>query len=567
MELSEVLKVFAGSNRPPSADQCEVVTLTCDENSKHEKQSTTMSAASESICSTAVAPAAHHSTETSRSTIVHGSHHGILQGCSQGDDGPGCGSSIPGGPGAELCQPRSSSDSTSSRGHLSSSMGSRTFSRGQVHREDFQGSLRRGHQVLCLHEESHPVDQCLGSELPELCEGNAPEQASNATATDDQGNVIGEGSRSSWSDHSSLDSEPGDRARDDDGSRRREGAAADGKDRHSAARTRSDAQEFQQLEGPDSVTPASKGWKSSSTKSTHDSFEIERCHHELEQLTAKIQRDLDVMLALTREDTAPRGKSTFPNFPAKPGKCKLDLLEIYCEPNSSLTEMALKMGLRARRFTKQDGDLSTPQGQQALWEILHTECPRDVWMSPECKLWCNFSRLNMCRSAGARERILSGREAEQTHLNLCREVYEYQVMGGNHFHMEQPRGSEVFEQSALEEVVQGTLRAEFDMCEVGKLRVPKGNNFLRKRTVVRTTSREFHESLTRDTARKDTTISRLKAPSGILGKPSICQSIQLVIPMVLQRMFVGICFEAKFLVNFHLSCLNSALSLWFPKSS
>ena len=159
-------------------------------------------------------------------------------------------------------------------------------------------------------------------------------------------------------------------------------------------------------------------------------------------------------------------------------------------------------------------------------------------------------------------------EKQSKHTStLCREVYEYQVMGGNHFHMEQPRGSEVFEQSALEEVVQGTLRAEFDMCEVGKLRVPRGNNFLRKRTVVRTTHENFMSPLTRDTARKDTTISRLKAPSGILGKPSICQNIQLVIPMVLQRMFVGTCCEAGFLVNFHLSCLNSALSLWFPKSS
>ena len=41
----------------------------------------------------------------------------------------------------------------------------------------------------------------------------------------------------------------------------------------------------------------------------------------------------------------------------------------------------------------------------------------------------------------------------------------------------------------------GTLRAQFDMCEVGGLGVPKGNNFLRKRSVVQTTSRELHEIL------------------------------------------------------------------------
>ena len=105
-------------------------------------------------------------------------------------------------------------------------------------------------------------------------------------------------------------------------------------------------------------------------------------------------------------------------------KCKLDLLEVYCEENSQLTETALKVGLKARRFTKADGDLSTPQGQAALWEVLLKENPRDVWMSPECKLWGNFSRLNMCRSQATRERIEHGRLAEQTHLALCNDVYE-----------------------------------------------------------------------------------------------------------------------------------------------
>ena len=43
----------------------------------------------------------------------------------------------------------------------------------------------------------------------------------------------------------------------------------------------------------------------------------------------------------------------------------------------------------------------------------------------------------------------------------------------------------------------------FDMCEVGGLRVPKGNNFLRKRTVVLTTSKEFHSLLDARYCRKN----------------------------------------------------------------
>ena len=99
------------------------------------------------------------------------------------------------------------------------------------------------------------------------------------------------------------------------------------------------------------MTPASASDESSNTGSTRGELSVSQCQHELEQLSAKIQQDRDVMLALPREDTAPRGKS-------------MSLLEIYCGENSSLTEMALKMGLRARRFTKQDGDLLPSRAKQ-----------------------------------------------------------------------------------------------------------------------------------------------------------------------------------------------------------
>ena len=89
-----------------------------------------------------------------------------------------------------------------------------------------------------------------------------------------------------------------------------------------------------------------------------------------------------------------------------------------------------------------------------------------------------FSRLNMCRSSSTRQKMQTSRAEQQTHLELCREVYEYQVVNGHHFHIEQPQGSEVFEEPVLGNIVLGTLRTVFDMCElceVGKLRVPKGN--------------------------------------------------------------------------------------------
>ena len=184
---------------------------------------------------------------------------------------------------------------------------------------------------------------------------------------------------------------------------------------------RSDAQEHRYLSGPNLVTPASVQDEPGKLMSTPAN--LQECGPELERLSMVIQKELDAMLALTWEVNAPRDKSL--SCKIQPNeKCKLDLLEVYCEENSQLTETALKVGLKARRFTKADGDLSTPQGQAALWEVLLKENPRDVWMSPECKLWGNFSRLNMCRSQATRERIEHGRLAEQTHLALCNDVYE-----------------------------------------------------------------------------------------------------------------------------------------------
>ena len=69
---------------------------------------------------------------------------------------------------------------------------------------------------------------------------------------------------------------------------------------------------------------------------------------------------------------------------AKPASWGLDILEIYCSPDSEITRQALRLGLKAKRFTRQDGDLSTPAGQAALWKILEEEKPREVWMSPDC---------------------------------------------------------------------------------------------------------------------------------------------------------------------------------------
>ena len=527
VELSEVLKVFANSagSHCHLADSCEVVTYTHSEVGVNNQQHTSMSAAAcNEIEVNAAAEVAHQSDRSQPPSShlcdshVSSSEQPRLR-CDGHDVKDGAGAEVPRGSQSELCPTGSSSDPPSSRSDHPQSMGRSSIPRGPGQGKDFQGDLYGRPQVPSFYDESYSPDIGMGSEFPELlpCNAGGWRTTTSDAKGGNQDHTMGCQDRHSTVEtrdgharmgaHGEFDmradatDEKGAEFRDvrarGHGDREGRGARAapDGTDCHSSARARCDEEQEQCLGGLTSVTPASGSNQKCSSVSTPVLMVSDVHHQELDRLSAEIQSNLDAMLALSWEVNAPRDKSMSKSWSMPKRKCKLDLLEIYCGEDSRLTEMANKMGLKARRFTMKDGDLSTAEGQEKLWQVLFQEQPRDVWMSPECKLWGNFSRLNLCRNPATRDRILRGRKAEQTHLKLCDEVYEFQVVNGNHFHMEQPQGSEVFEQKVLRDIVCGTLRAEFDMCEVGRLKAPKGNNFLRKRSVVRTTSRELHESL------------------------------------------------------------------------
>ena len=173
----------------------------------------------------------------------------------------------------------------------------------------------------------------------------------------------------------------------------------------------------------------------------------------------------------------------------------LDLLEVYCGPESQLTHQINRLGGRAMRFTKGDGDLSTKEGIEKLWTWVEMYEPNHIWVAPECRLWGSFAKYNMGRSPTIQESILHQRKRDVCHLELCNELYLHQVSRGKHFHLEQPYGSEMTKQPQLSDVVTGTLPAFFDMCQAGKLRAPNQKHFLRKRTQVLTTSRSMHAML------------------------------------------------------------------------
>eukprot|EP00435_Cladocopium_sp_Y103_P046625 s270_g13.t1 len=90
---------------------------------------------------------------------------------------------------------------------------------------------------------------------------------------------------------------------------RGEGTTAAHQDCHLAAGDRSSEKATYTLEGPASVAPASNQGESNNMVSTSGDFNVELCQQELDRLSAQIQQNLDVMLALSWEVNALRDES------------------------------------------------------------------------------------------------------------------------------------------------------------------------------------------------------------------------------------------------------------------
>ena len=408
---------------------------------------------------------------------------------------------------------------------------------GQAQNEEFHGCGDAGPRVLKVDGETSRTSERLGSIVPELCQGLESKsgswpihavgcQAQDGSGAQEEHGAAGMERRRGADTHRRGASEAHDACQErwqvivqsgqaDD--QRREGgehasgcesgaggaastsncsftrSIGSGDQEHHAVRGFSNNSRVSQNADANHDLPA--GEHNDSTSVIQRSQEI-LCH--LKEVSQHLEREVEVLVAQTagkfRTRHAPRTESQ---------SCRLDLLEIYCEPDSNLTKVITEMGMKAKRFTRQDGDLGTAEGQAKLWEMIHREQPRNIWVAPECKFWGNFSRWNSGRSPATAAKIQAGRNQQRVHLELCSDLYWYQVSRGRHFHLEQPQGSEATEQPELDEVVLGTYRTVFDMCEVGELKIPKGNNYLRKRTVVLTTSKEFHSMLDARYCRKN----------------------------------------------------------------
>ena len=166
---------------------------------------------------------------------------------------------------------------------------------------------------------------------------------------------------------------------------------------------------------------------------------------------------------------------------------RLVVLEVYAGETSPITESLRALGAAAYRFTKRDGDLSTPAGRQALWSLIDQIEPDHIFVAPECGPWSGWNRFNASRSVRLWDHVHAQQDAERVHIRLCAQLCDYQTKRHKHFHLEQPVGSSMISTDEFKPIEQQTNRVCFDMCAFG-LKLPKTSKFIRKRSQIWTTS-------------------------------------------------------------------------------
>ena len=173
----------------------------------------------------------------------------------------------------------------------------------------------------------------------------------------------------------------------------------------------------------------------------------------------------------------------------------IELLEVFCSPQSTLTHQCQQMGYRAARFSQEQGDLQSPEGRRLLFEMLIGSSPKNIWFSPTCGPWSGWSNLNGSKSVEAWDNLQSLRLKHLEQIALGIVLMRYQLSQSHHFHWEQPATSLMFRLPYLSEPFFYSQLIELDMCVAGNLRDLENGKPIKKGLHILTTSKQFHSSM------------------------------------------------------------------------
>ena len=174
---------------------------------------------------------------------------------------------------------------------------------------------------------------------------------------------------------------------------------------------------------------------------------------------------------------------------------KLDVLEVFCGPNSQLTKQCNNLGYYAERLGYAQCDLQSPEGRTMLFKGLLQKRPENVWFSPACGPWSGWSTLNGSRSVEAWDELQESRMKHLEQIALGVVLLRYQRNQGRHFHWEQSQASLMFKLPYLSEVHHYTKAVDFDMCQAGNLQDPESGKFIKKGMTILSTSQRVLNSL------------------------------------------------------------------------
>ena len=272
---------------------------------------------------------------------------------------------------------------------------------------------------------------------------------------------------------------------------------------------RSDRRGTERSDRTAQVADAAEDRRNMSVASSAQTFMIEQCIREYNQYVSKLGNSKFLLTASSSRDPYQTNsvlqemiqfgiqkgwidKSGKLLGPQQPG---IDLLEVYCSSESQLTGQSIQQGMRAKRFGLQQGNLCYYEGRCKLYEELFQNRPRNVWLSPKCKAWCRWSQFNACKSPEMAQKVIEAQSQDLIHLLICEAVFVFQRDRGQayHCHLEQPVGSEMLHQDAMQIIVEQSLRARCDFCNAGSLKHPTTQQFMQKGTQILTTSMIMHQ--------------------------------------------------------------------------
>ena len=172
--------------------------------------------------------------------------------------------------------------------------------------------------------------------------------------------------------------------------------------------------------------------------------------------------------------------------------------ELFCSPESTLSQEVLKSGIRAVRINLASGfDLYKPETYEQLKKLWLLQRPKKIWISSPCTFYCDWSDLNYSH----RRHVLEAKRRREKQMHKRLHEYLCWVLGYDpevELFWEWPLRCRAWKADHMELFVQRLQQLGFDLfycrmdgCRYG-MKSQKGN-FVQKSWCIMTTDAQFHQ--------------------------------------------------------------------------